>query len=250
MDDQDQGYIGDDGEIHYRKRKPKLPFQPGNNTVLVVALIGAVAVIIATIIPVSTGKETKPFICNIIGSVLTVCSGSLLIDRQNINETQVALEQLQTAFAQTQTAVVQSLLATAPAHLLTNTLVPTPTVNWSAILDVSSGKLWQDTGISVEKGQHIRLEVVSGVWKKSPNAPYTHGEGSGYICGQSDCVEPMPKFPTDGLIGQIGDQLFFVGQGTTVVTEQSGTLSLRMNDGDHDVWDNNGDLSVGVAILN
>ncbi|MEP6987411.1 MAG: hypothetical protein ABI970_17530, partial [Chloroflexota bacterium] len=57
---------------------------------------------------------------------------------------------------------------------------------------------------------------------------------------------PLPKYPTDALVGQIGDQLFFVGQGTTIVAEQSGTLSLRMNDGDHDIWDNDGDLMVGV----
>jgi len=232
MDDDDQAYIGDDGEIHYKpKRKSKPPYRRGNSVLIAIiaALIGAAAVIIVAIIPVTVGTETKPLLCNIIGSSLTVCSGAIFL-----KETQTALEQAQTAFAQTQTA------ATAPARNVT------PTVSWSAILQVSSGKLWQDTGIQVEKGKQIRLEVEVGQWRKSPNAPYTHGEGTGYICGRSDCVEPLPKYPTDALIGQIGEQQFYVGQGATIVAEQSGTLSLRMNDGDHDVWDNDGDLMVGV----
>ncbi|MBA3869077.1 MAG: hypothetical protein H0X30_07980 [Anaerolineae bacterium] len=232
MRDDDQAYIGDDGEIHYKpKRKSKPPYRRGSSALvaIIAALIGATTVIITTLIPFSVGADTKPLICNIIGSSLSVCSGSIFL-----KETQTALEQQQTAFAQTQTAAVAS------ARIIT------PTASWNAILKVTSGKLWQDTGIQVEKGKHIRLEVVDGQWRKSPNDPYTHGEGTGYICERSDCVEPLPKYPTDALVGQIGDQLFFVGQASSIVAEQSGTLSLRMNDGDHDIWDNDGDLMVGV----
>jgi hypothetical protein len=63
------------------------------------------------------------------------------------------------------------------------------------------------------------------------------------------CVEPLPTFPTDALIGRVGNQQFYVGQRTIITIEQTGTLSLRMNDGDYDLWDNDGTLQVGIFIL-
>jgi hypothetical protein len=124
----------------------------------------------------------------------------------------------------------------------------TPGIQWNTIKDIESGRLWQDTGIQVQSGQRLLIEVVSGEWRKSPNDPFLDGLGSGYVCRESDCIEPLSGHPTDALIGRIGEHVFFVGQRLELVADQAGTLSLRMNDGDGDMWDNEGTLRVGVLI--
>src|SRR4051812_49176638 len=161
MRDDDQAYIGDDGEIHYKpKRKSNPAYQQGRSALvaIIAALIGAAAVIIVALMSVSAGT------CNNIGLSLAICSSSISLNNQVIQITQTALAQQEAAFAQTQTAVVSPATATVPTFI-------TPTVSWNAILKVTSGKLWQDTGIQVEKGKHVHLEVVDGRWRKSPNDP-------------------------------------------------------------------------------
>jgi hypothetical protein len=100
----------------------------------------------------------------------------------------------------------------------------------------------------------VQITVVSGQWTHAKDPPYNNGTGDeGYICANNmpstQCVEPLPSAPQGSLIGRIGSTIFAVGTGRTVTADESGPLSLRMNDGDAGLYDNDGFLVVRVSIL-
>lgn len=113
---------------------------------------------------------------------------------------------------------------------------------------------WQSTGVLVTSGMKISISVISGEWTYWPDAPqpYNSGEGGKYICANvmpaSQCVEPLPDFPSGGLIGKIGNQIFGIGKGTTLLAEQLGTFYLRINDGDLGLYDNVGELVIDINV--
>ncbi len=122
-------------------------------------------------------------------------------------------------------------------------------------VEIDSTQGWQSTGIYVEQGKTLILEVISGNWTNwKGQVPYSGGEGTGYICGEqvspSQCVEPLPNFASDSLVGQIGGFKFGVGKGNTITAEQSGELFLRINDDDSGLFDNDGKLRVRISIQN
>jgi len=120
----------------------------------------------------------------------------------------------------------------------------------STHVEVKANRTWQSTGIQVASGTKLALEVVDGKWASAKGTGvYNGGEGTGYVCGHVDCVEPLPDLPSDSLIGMIGDAKFGVGNGTTIITEQAGELYLRINDGDNGLYDNDGTLTVSITIL-
>ncbi len=111
---------------------------------------------------------------------------------------------------------------------------------------------WQSTGVQVTPGMKVNIEVTDGKWTHwSGVQPYNSGEGGGYVCAAampaSQCVEPLPIFPTGSLIGKIGSQTFGIGRNTTLTVEQLGTLWLRINDGDVGLHDNAGELIVDIS---
>jgi hypothetical protein len=119
-------------------------------------------------------------------------------------------------------------------------------------VQVSARKDWQSSGYQITTGAEVQIEVIDGQWtSRKGTILYTSGEGTGYICGEvmppEKCVEPLPTVPSDALIGRIGDQLFLIGQGTTISAEQSGPLELRINDGSGGLYDNDGVLTVSVS---
>lgn len=71
-----------------------------------------------------------------------------------------------------------------------------------------------------------------------------------YVVKQSIplCVEIIPSAPSDGLIGRIGNHLFFVGQAAVIVSEDSGELALRINDDPQGLYDNDGILTISILI--
>jgi hypothetical protein len=274
MEDYQDVLVDEDGEIHFidnRKSKPK--YRRWGNTSIIAAMIGAASVIAAAFISISVpiGEENKPPICYIINSNTALCNGSITTGVSDIRTTQIAIEQLQTALAETQIAIEESqitdpvaspavisvspsvLPSEIPAVIATQPILITATVHWNTTKEIHSDKLWQDTGLDLRAGDKVLIEVVNGRWKKSPNEAYNNGSGTGYICGgvlaSTDCVEPMPMYPTDALIGRVGDQIFLIGQRVEITVEQNGQLSMRMNDGDFDIFDNEGSLTVGVLVL-
>lgn len=108
---------------------------------------------------------------------------------------------------------------------------------------------WQDSGIYIESGTVIDLNVISGSWTHYlDGVAYNNGVGSGYICANNippeQCAEPMPEAPQGSLIGKIGAHLFAIGSGTRITAQQSGILHLRINDSDDGLFDNDGILTV------
>jgi hypothetical protein len=178
-------------------------------TRIIIALIAVIAIIVAAIIP--AGPENKPLICNVANASWSVCRP--------------------------------------PTSTI---LQPTTAALWNN--EVDSQRVWQDTGLHVEANTTIRIEVLDGKWTNfKGTGPYNRGEGTGYICGKvmppNDCVEPIPMVSSDALIGRVGEQLFYIGQKVTIVSQQAGMLSLRINDGDTGLYDNDGSLKVTISIL-
>lgn len=124
----------------------------------------------------------------------------------------------------------------------------------STIVQVDGGLSWQVTGVVVEANETLVVEVVDGEWSSQAGvSPYNNGTGTGYICADflppEDCVEPLPEAPQGALIGRIGNHVFEVGSGTTLVAQQEGELALRMNDDDDGLFDNEGVLTVDINII-
>jgi hypothetical protein len=128
-------------------------------------------------------------------------------------------------------------------------LTPTFSPYTEAVIFANQG--WQSAGIFIEQGATVTIKVISGQWTGTlGKSPFNTGEGGKYICGKvmSHCIEPLPDFPSDGLIGQIGSPIFGIGNGTDIVAQQAGTLFMRMNDGDPGLFDNDGSLTVKITI--
>ena len=66
------------------------------------------------------------------------------------------------------------------------------------------------------------------------------------MCGRASCCEPLPTARRSALIGQIADQIFFIGNGGTFSAPADGHLLLRINDCDEGLYDNSGALQVGL----
>ncbi len=102
---------------------------------------------------------------------------------------------------------------------------------------------------TVKPGTRISITVIDGRWTHwKGTQPTTQARGRVYLreaMPAKDCVEPLPEY-SGGLIGKIGNQVFVVGKGVTQVSEKSGTLLLRINDGDVGLYDNDGDLKVEI----
>ena len=111
---------------------------------------------------------------------------------------------------------------------------------------------WQQTTSVININDSITIEVVNGLWTHQIGvAPYNNGTGGNYICSTiyppEQCVEPLPQAPQGALIGKIGNQIFEIGNGTTITANQTGTLYLRINDGDNGLSDNDGILTVAIS---
>jgi hypothetical protein len=120
-------------------------------------------------------------------------------------------------------------------------------------VEIDSRRGWQSAGLWVEQDTKLTIEVIAGEWNYWPeSSPDNAGQGWSYICANvipaSQCVEPLPDFPAGALIGRIGNQVFGIGSSATVVAQQSGRLSLRINDADHALYDNRGKLQVRVML--
>lgn len=107
---------------------------------------------------------------------------------------------------------------------------------------------WQDTGVTLREGQQFQVQYVSGQWTywSGTLAPFD-GNGDSYICGRAECCEPLPGERKGALIGKIGNEVFWVGNGGTFMARSRGRLLLRMNDCDGSFADNEGAIRVRVV---
>jgi len=118
--------------------------------------------------------------------------------------------------------------------------------------DIKSDLGWQSTGIAVRKGEHITFQVASGQWKIDSNFPPTFGEGLFNNCRfaslNSKCIEPLPTFCTGSVIAQIGNRIYGIGQYATIIAQDDGSIFLRTNDPDTLLKDNEGNITINIAV--
>lgn len=134
------------------------------------------------------------------------------------------------------------------ANTSTGSLASTPlqrTDVSGCVVDVPGNAAWGETGIRLTKGQEFQVTFLSGAVVDGHSA-VPDASGSGYVCGNAGCCEPMPSAPRDALIGRIGREIFYVGNGGEFSAPSSGSLELRINDCDSGLYDNRGSLRVIV----
>jgi len=113
---------------------------------------------------------------------------------------------------------------------------------------VSANQGWQDTGVQIQRGQQFRIEYLSGQVKDNVTI-IPDGNGTNYVCGSAGCCEPLPNARRSSLIGRVGGEIFFVGNGGAFTVNSNGNLLLRINDCDAGLFDNSGSLQVRVTSL-
>ena len=111
---------------------------------------------------------------------------------------------------------------------------------------VSGDVPFVDTGIDVRSGQQIYFESTGNVWWKPRERSGPGGENGSDR--ERDSRRPMPRRPTGGLLGKVGQEstdLFFIGADPGPIRVRStGRLFLGVND-DY-VQDNHGNFRVVV----
>lgn len=119
-------------------------------------------------------------------------------------------------------------------------------------LRVYANQGWQNSGVSVNKGDKVVIVYISDLWfTDDPNGGRdASGAPNEWICGSPECHEPLYDFPKFALIGKIGDTIDFLKVGNYLEFEasSSGILYLRPNYGDEDIASLNPAGSIVVKI--
>jgi murein DD-endopeptidase MepM/ murein hydrolase activator NlpD len=116
---------------------------------------------------------------------------------------------------------------------------------------VSSTVGWQQTGLSLNRGNRFLISYVFGRWSvDSRTFPYVGPNGYSATIDRTiyQGCKYAPSHPYATLLGRIGNgSAFRVSSGGTFTADRRGTLSLRINDQDRCLVDNDGSVSVTVA---
>lgn len=117
--------------------------------------------------------------------------------------------------------------------------------------EVFANKLWQNTGVKVTRGEKAVITHQSGTWNISPSVRGCGANGSnGYIAKPG---YTMPGRPEGGLIGRVGNDVFWVGSKGETPDGVQGEVELCAND-DLDgrygagFKDNGGSLIVEIGL--
>ena len=111
-------------------------------------------------------------------------------------------------------------------------------------VDILANQNWQNTGVSVQPGDTLVIQHISGKW-----SPWSDGscDGNGMPNTSLTANNIVTGVLHASLIGRIGDnQPFFVGNTLTQVVEQSGYVYLRIND--TALNDNSGKITLRIQI--
>lgn len=111
------------------------------------------------------------------------------------------------------------------------------------IVDLPANQGWSSSGVYIQAGQTIQIAYLSGQMRDGTTA-IADAAGNAYVCGQAGCCEPLPEVPRDALIGRIGKDIFYIGNGGTFIATGSVLLHLRVNDCDRGLYDNQGSLRI------
>lgn len=115
------------------------------------------------------------------------------------------------------------------------------------VVNVSSKRGWQNTGIAVSKDELLNIQYVSGTWNGDGGRYPFHGpEGPSQDAYIAPAHYPLPGVVEDSLVGKIGGHVFFVGRTLRLRVSESGTLALTINDvGYHD---NSGSVRMRISV--
>lgn len=117
---------------------------------------------------------------------------------------------------------------------------------------VSSTTGWQDTGLSLQAGDHLVVAFVSGGWTVD-HRNFPHVGPDGYRPHVDAQIWPGCKLqgiPYGKLLASVDQvNLTVVGAGGAFSVKQSGPLRLRINDGDACLGDNAGSVKVTLARI-
>ncbi|MCP4535878.1 MAG: hypothetical protein GY832_01925 [Chloroflexi bacterium] len=117
------------------------------------------------------------------------------------------------------------------------------------IVEITADQGWQDTDVYLEPGQQVWIEYMSGQITDADTTVFD-GDGSDYVCGRSECCEPMPDAPRSSLVGRVGrieSEVFLIGNGGAFEADATGLLLLRINDCDAGLYDNSGSFRVRIV---
>jgi len=108
---------------------------------------------------------------------------------------------------------------------------------------------WVATGIQVKTGQKIRF-TAEGTWGESPGVNRTADGGQAGIFGSGywGVERRVPNAPWGALVGRVGIDKFFIGASSIITMNQDGELMLGINDGDANLEDNHGFMTVKVQL--
>jgi hypothetical protein len=119
---------------------------------------------------------------------------------------------------------------------------PTKTVY---VVDVAADQDWQETAISLEAGQQVRVQYLAGQWTDwLGTVPLFGPAGETYVCPYGNCCEPLAEERKGALIGRVGDAIFLIGAAHSFTAPAGGMLYLRMNDCFSALQDNVGFLRI------
>jgi hypothetical protein len=150
---------------------------------------------------------------------------------------------------------------TAPPTAMPPTEVPpTPTpILQITNFTVFANQAWQDTGITVNPGNVLTIQYVSGLWRWTGDRADYDGNGDPVANGRYldicttnyDC--PITDAPLDALIGKIGPSgtPFLIGNGITFTVPNDAGSNQRLylvgNDSFSGLYDNVGSIAVSIT---
>lgn len=157
-------------------------------------------------------------------------------------------------------------------------IVPPPTITAGAAqqltrrvqVRIDSKGQWQDTGVQVSSGSVVQIIATSGEWKWSSVEPNIGATGDtnpvntcGHVCDMVRAGDPLagrycPRYndPMGALIGRVGaygGNSFLIGSSVTYAVPSNinapQNIYMRMNDCDTGLYDNEGSISVTIAVF-
>lgn len=122
-------------------------------------------------------------------------------------------------------------------------LDPIPLPRRPAEVTVPANVLWIDTGVSLQAGQHFRVQA-SGLWSNTGRPAKDPNGFEGFFHPGS--LLPSANFAS--LIGRVGGVMFPVGESFAGTSPAGGTLFLSINDLPDTFADNQGTLAVSIVL--
>ncbi|PKL41684.1 MAG: hypothetical protein CVV41_17265 [Candidatus Riflebacteria bacterium HGW-Riflebacteria-1] len=137
--------------------------------------------------------------------------------------------------------------------------------------DVAANKVWQNTGINLSRGDHIKIEVV-GRWSMHKEERWCDATGIAgdqplggmQLPGHPNPICPLPLYRAGALAGRVGEgRPFYAGAGGEFTANDDGELQFMPNDvydgvqegqpckycddPEGHLWNNQGALKVAVT---